>query len=167
MADMERNLPVIRLENLTDDQRCVLLNAVEESDLFNVLMECATGRDWDELFPHLPSVAQIVEDFLHKGFVSLYTYSDDIDHTIIDIPDDEARTILADPANWKPGSVRLISLAPTDKGLALYRGEEVSPDRPVPERGRRGADRGVLDAVEEEKHWRHDGAAVLDSGHPE
>lgn len=123
---------MIRLENLTDGQRCVLLNAVEESDLFNVLMECAPGRDWEELSPHLPSVAQIVEDFLHEGFVSLYTNADDIDHTIIDIPDDEARTILADPANWKPGNERLISLAPTDKGLALYRGEEVSTDKLVP-----------------------------------
>lgn len=111
-----------RLDDLTDDQRCVLLNAVEESDLYNVLMECAPGRDWAELSPHLPSVARIVENFVQEGFVSLYTYADDADAAIIEIPNDEAPAIIADSANWAPGRERLICLAPTDKGLALYRG---------------------------------------------
>lgn len=117
-----------RLENLTDDQRCVLLNAVEESDLYNTLMECAPGRDWAELSPHLPSVAQIVEDFVQGGIVSLYTYSGDAGDTIVDIPDDDAPAIVADSANWAPGREPLICLSPTDKGLALYRGEGVSTD---------------------------------------
>jgi hypothetical protein len=111
---------VARLEDLTDAQRCVLLNAVEESDLYNVLMECAPGRDWAELSPHLPGVARIVENFVQQGIVSLYTY--DADAAIIDIPNDQAPAIIADAANWAPGSNPLICLSPTDKGLALYRG---------------------------------------------
>jgi hypothetical protein len=91
-------------------------------------MECAPGRDWAELSPHVPSVAQIVGDFLDKGLVSLYTYSGDAGNTIIDVPGDEARAIVADPANWSPDNTRPVSLAPTDKGLALYRGEEVGGD---------------------------------------
>jgi len=117
---------VTRLEDLTDAQRCVLLNAVEETDLYNVLMECAPGRDWVELSPHLPGVARIVEDFVQEGIVSLYTY--DADGAIVDIPGDEAPAIIADSANWAPGREPLISLSPTDKGLALYRGEAVSTD---------------------------------------
>jgi len=117
---------VTRLEDLSDGQRCVLLNAVEESDLYSVLMECAPGRDWEELSPHLPDVARIVEDFLSQGLVSLYTYSGDDGSTITDIPAGEAQAIIAAPSSWAPGREPLISLAPTDKGLALYRGEEVS-----------------------------------------
>jgi len=80
--------------------------------------------------PHLPSVAEIVEDFLHEGFVRpVYQTRTTSTTRSLTFPDDEARTILADPANWKPGNERLISLAPTDKGLALYRGEEVSTDK--------------------------------------
>ena len=121
-ADRKGTSLVTRLEDLTDAQRCVLLNSVEESDLYNVLMECAPGRVWAELSPHLP----IVEDFVREGIVSLYTY--DADAAIIDIPNDEAPAIIADSANWAPGREPLISLSPTDKGRALYRGEPVSTD---------------------------------------
>jgi hypothetical protein len=129
-ADRKGTSQVTRLEDLTDDQRCVLLNAVEESDLYNVLMECAPGRDWAELSPHLPGVARIVENFVQEGIVSLYTYADGADaaDAIVDIPDDEAPAIIAESANWAPGREPLICLSPTDKGLALYRGEAVSTD---------------------------------------
>lgn len=40
--------------DLTAEQQCVLLNAVEESYLFDVLTECAPGRDWPEKLTWVP-----------------------------------------------------------------------------------------------------------------
>jgi hypothetical protein len=118
---------IVRLKDLTDEQRCVLLNAVEESYLFSTLMECAPGPDWPDRMPRVPHLAQIVQDFIDQGLVTLYRDADEVGQPPIDIPADQARAILADPANWwSPDGVRPIALAPTDDGLAVYRGVPVS-----------------------------------------
>jgi hypothetical protein len=114
---------IVRPENLTDEQRCVLLNAVEESYLSSTLMECAPGADWPDLMPWVPHVAQIIEDFIDKGLVILTRDADENGQRPIDIPADQAHAILADPANWwSSEGVRPIALAPTDDGLAVYTG---------------------------------------------
>lgn len=120
----------VRLEDLTGDQRCVLLNAVEETFLFSVLMECAPGADWPDLMPHVPYVRQIVEDFINKGLVTLYRNTYEPGHPPVDIPNDQAHAVLADLANWWTSEgVRPISLAATDQGLAVYTGHSVAvPD---------------------------------------
>jgi hypothetical protein len=118
---------IVRLTDLTDEQRCVLLNAVEESYLFSTLMECAPGPDWPDRMPRVPHLAQIVQDFIDQGLVTLYRDADEVGQPPVDIPADQARAILADPANWwSPDGVRPIALAPTDDGLAVYRGVPVS-----------------------------------------
>jgi hypothetical protein len=118
---------IVRLKDLTDEQRCVLLNAVEESYLFSTLMECAPGPDWPDRMPRVPHLAQIVQDFIDQGLVTLYRDADEVGQPPVDIPADQARAILADPANWwSPDGVRPIALAPTDDGLAVYRGVPVS-----------------------------------------
>lgn len=125
----------MRLTDLTDEQRLLLLNVIEESYLFEVLNECAPGEDWPDRVPYIPHLAQIVEDFLDKGLLTLYRHSDEPGHPPIGIPDDQARAILADPDNWwSPNGTRPIALAPTDKGLALYRGTDVNaePNRSKP-----------------------------------
>ena len=118
---------IVRLEDLTDEQRCVLLNAVEEAYLFAMLIECAPGADWPELMPHIPHLAGIVQDFIDKGLVTLYRDADEVGQPPIDIPNDQAPAILADPANWwTTEGVSPISLAPTDEGLAVYTGHPVT-----------------------------------------
>jgi hypothetical protein len=118
---------IVRMEDLTDEQRCVLLNAVEEAYLFAMLTECAPGADWPDLMPHIPHLAGIVEDFIDKGLVTLYKSADEQGQPPIDIPADQAHAVLADPVNWWTSEgVRPISLAPTDDGLAVYRGVPVS-----------------------------------------
>jgi hypothetical protein len=117
----------MRFADLTDEQRCVLLNAVEESYLFSTLMECAPGPDWPDRMPRVPHLAQIVQDFIDQGLVTLYRDADEVGQPPVDIPADQAHAILADPANWwSPDGVRPISLAPTDDGLAVYRGAPVT-----------------------------------------
>lgn len=119
----------MRWTDLTEEQRCVLLNAVEETYLFSVLSECAPGEDWPDRVPHIPRLAQIVQDFLDQGLVSLTRDSDEIGHPPIDIPEDQAHAIVRDPDNWwssEGGSP--IALAPTDRGLAVYHGAEVDID---------------------------------------
>jgi hypothetical protein len=120
----------VRYADLTKEQRVVLLNVVEQSFLWEVMNECATGADWPDRAPYIPHLTQVVLDFFDKGLASLYTYSDDPDNTIIYIPDDEARIILANPDNWwSPGNFPSIALMPTDKGLALHQGDDVAIDR--------------------------------------
>jgi hypothetical protein len=115
------------LEDLTDEQRCVLLNAVEEAYLFDLLNECAPGLDWPDRMPWVPQLAEIVGDFIDKGLVTLYRDADEVGQPPVDIPVDQAPEILADPANWwSPDGVRPIALAPTDDGLAVYRGRAVT-----------------------------------------
>ena len=107
----------------------MLLNVIEESYLWEVLNECAPGEDWPDRAPYIPHLIGIVEDFLNMGLISLYRHSDEPGYPIIDIPDTEARTIIADPDNWwSPGDFRPIALAPTDKGKALYEGQEIDID---------------------------------------
>jgi hypothetical protein len=116
----------LRLTDLTDDQRCVLLNAVEETYLFGILNECAPGQDWSDRLPHIPHLAEIVEDFMDKGLVSLTRDAEENGQPPVDIAEDEARAIIADPDNWwSAEGGRPISLVVTDKGLAVYHGEEV------------------------------------------
>ena len=118
---------IVRLEDLTEEQRCVLLNAVEESYLFSVLMECAPGQDWPDRMPRIPYLARIVEDFMDKGLVTLTKDADEAGQPPIDIPLDQARVIVADPANWwSSEGGRPIALAPTDDGLAVYTGHPVT-----------------------------------------
>jgi hypothetical protein len=123
MESIEGRPVTVRWEDLTAEQRCVLLNAVEESYLFSVLMECAPGPDWPDRMPRVPHLAQIVQDFIDQGLVALYRDADEVGQPPVDIPADQARAILADPANWwSPDGVRPIALAPTDEGLAVYTG---------------------------------------------
>jgi hypothetical protein len=117
----------VRWTDLTAEQRCVLLNAVEEAYLFEVLNECAPGPDWPDRLPSVPHLAQIVQDFIDQGLVTLYRNSDQVGQPPVDIPVDQAPEILADPANWwSPDAVRPIALAPTDEGLAVYTGGPVT-----------------------------------------
>lgn len=119
----------MRWTDLTEDQRCVLMNAVEETYLFSVLTECAPGADWPDRVPHIPRLAKIVEDFLDKGLLSLTKDSGETGQPPIDIPDDQAHAIVADPDNWwSSEGGRPIALAPTDKGLAVYHGKDIDVD---------------------------------------
>jgi hypothetical protein len=132
MGGVHREKVAMRLEDLTDEQRCVLLNAVEESYLFEVLNECSCSRgtDWPDRMPGVPRLARIVQDFIDKGLVTLYRDADEVGQPPVDIPNDQAPAILADSANWwSPDGVRTIALAPTDDGLAVYTGHPVTiPD---------------------------------------
>ena len=114
---------IVRWTDLTDEQRCVLLNAVEESYLFAVLTECAPGRDWPDRLPQVPRLAKIVEDFIDKGLVTLTWDADEDSQPPVGIPHDQALAIIADPDNWwSSEGGRPIALAPTDTGLAVYHG---------------------------------------------
>jgi hypothetical protein len=116
-----------RWDDLTAEQRCVLLNAVEEAYLFAMLTECAPGPDWSDRMPRVPHLAEIVGDFIDQGLVTLTRDADESGQPPIDIPTDQAHKILTDPANWwSPDGVRPIALAPTDEGLALYTGVPVT-----------------------------------------
>lgn len=120
----------MRITDLTEEQRLVLLNAVEESALFSLLDEYAPGTDLQLKLPYVPQLSQLVLDFMNKGLVSLYKNSDEPGYPVIDIPDDEARAIIANPDSWWSAEGGLpVSLAPTEKGRALYQGEEVDGDR--------------------------------------
>ena len=113
----------MRFADLTHEQRCVLLNAVEESYLFSVLMECAPGQDWPDRMLRIPHLARIVEDFIDHGLVILTKDADEAGQPPIEIPADQARAIVADSANWwSSEGGRPIALAPTDEGLAVYTG---------------------------------------------
>lgn len=117
----------VRMADLTADQRCVLLNAVEEAYLSDVLNECAPGLDWPDRLPSVPHLAEVVQDFIDKGLVTLYRDAEEVGQPPIDIPVDQAPAILGDPANWwSPDGVRPIALAPTDEGLAVYTGGSVA-----------------------------------------
>lgn len=109
--------------DLTSEQQCVLLNAVEEAYLFDVLNECAPGLDWPDRLPHVPRLAAIVDDFIERGLVVLDRDSDEPGaEAPVDIPADQAHAVLADPANWwSPDGVRPIALAATDAGRKVYR----------------------------------------------
>jgi hypothetical protein len=117
----------MRYKDMTAEQRCILLNAVEESYLFSVLNECAPGPDWPDRLPRVPQLAKIVQDFIDQGLVTLYRDADEIGQPPIDIPADQARAILSDSANWwSSEGGRPIALAPTEKGRAVYRGHAVT-----------------------------------------
>jgi hypothetical protein len=114
-------------KDLTPDQQCVLMNAVEESYLFEVLNECGRGKDWPDRLPHVPRLAKIVQDFVDQGLVVL-----DRDAGVglapIDIPNDQVPAILGEPDNWwSPDGTRPIALAPTEAGLAVYRSTPSTP----------------------------------------
>lgn len=112
----------MRFTDLTAQQQCVLLNAVEEAYLFSVLNDCVPGEDWPERLPQVSQLAQIVEELIGQGLIELTKDSDQEDEPPVDIPADQVHTVLADPANWwSPDGVRPFSLAPTDAGLAVYR----------------------------------------------
>jgi hypothetical protein len=116
----------MQMTDLTEKQRLVLVNTVEESTLFSLLDEYAPGEALDEKLPYVAELSPIVLDFLDKGLISLYRNSDEPSQPFIDIPDNEAHTLLTDPRNWwTPDDTHPISLAPTDKGLALYQGQEI------------------------------------------
>lgn len=119
----------MRITDLTKDQRCVLLNAVENSYLFDVLGECAIGADWPDRLPRVPELAKIVQDFIDQGLVTLNRDSGEDGVPPIDIPNEEAAAILGDQDNWwSPDGTRPIAVAPTDKGLELYEGQDVDVD---------------------------------------
>lgn len=112
-----------RWTDLTEEQRCVLLNAVEESYLFTVLNECAPGADWPDRLPHVPRLAAIVAGFIDEGLIVLTRDAGQAGQRPVDVPADQARSVLADPDSWwSPEGVRPIALAPTETGLAVYRG---------------------------------------------
>jgi hypothetical protein len=111
----------VRWTDLTAEQQCVLLNAVERTYLFDVLNECARGQDWPDRLPQVPRLAQILEDLIDRGYVLLTKDSDEDGQPPIGIPADQVHAVLADPANWwSPDVVRPFALAPTDDGLAVY-----------------------------------------------
>lgn len=113
----------MRWSELEPEQRCVLLNAVEESYLFEVLNECARGRDWPDRLPQVPHLAAIVQDFVDRGLVELTRDAKEVGRPPIDIPANQVRAVLADPENWwSPDGVRPIALAATDAGRDVYRG---------------------------------------------
>jgi len=117
----------VRWRDLTSDQQCVLLNAVEDTYLFAVLTECAQGADWPDLMPQVPHLARIVEDMAERGWVVLTRDSEEEGELPIDIPADQVHEILSDPANWwSPDGVRPIAVAATEKGLAVYRSTSFS-----------------------------------------
>ena len=108
--------------DLTPDQQCVLLNAVEEDYLFGMLQECGGGWDWPERLTHVPRLTAIVEDLIDQGLIELTKDPDEEGVPPVSVPADQVHAILADPDNWwSPDGVRPFSLAPTDAGLAVYR----------------------------------------------
>jgi hypothetical protein len=113
----------VQWTDLTKEQQCVLLNAVEESFLFEVLTECAPGPDWPEdRLPRIPHIAEIVEDFISRGLVILTRSAPETNQPPVDIPSDRAHDVLADPANWwTPDGTRPFALAATDEGRAIFR----------------------------------------------
>jgi hypothetical protein len=118
----------VRYADLTEEQRCILLNAVEESYLFEVLNECAPGDDWPDRIPHIPHLAKVLESFLDNGLISL-TKDAGPGERPVDVPDKDARDIVADAENWwSEDGGRPISVVATDKGLAVYQGGDVAID---------------------------------------
>lgn len=112
----------MQFTDLTSQQQCVLLNAVEEAYLFSVLNDCVPGQDWADRLPHVPRMAQIVEEMIDQGLIELTKDSDEEGEPPVDIPADQVHAVLSDPDNWwSPDGVRPFSLAPTDAGLAVYR----------------------------------------------
>jgi hypothetical protein len=116
----------VRYADLTKDQQRVLLDAVEHTYLSGVLVEYSTGAEWPDRLPDVPKLAKIVQDFIDQGLVTLDKDSGERGRGPIDIPNEEAPAILGDPDNWwSPAGTRPIALAPTDKGLDLFQGEDV------------------------------------------
>jgi hypothetical protein len=110
-------------DQLTPDQQCVLLHAVEGDYLSGVLVGCTNEPDWPQRVTHVPRMAKIIEDLVDQGLVELAWDADEPGAPSIDVPADEVHEVLHDAANWwssegirKPWT----SLAPTDAGLAVY-----------------------------------------------
>lgn len=118
--------------DLTPDQQCVLLNAVEESYLFGMLQECGGGWDWQERLTHVPRLTRIVEELIDQGLVELTKDPEEEGVPPVSVPGEQVHAILADPGNWwSADGVRPFSLAPTDAGLAVY---ESTPARDAEKR---------------------------------
>ena len=117
----------MRFSELPPDERCVLLNAVEEAYLFSVLSECVPGQDYPEKLRRVSRLAQIVEDLINRGLIELTRDADEDGELPVDIPADQVHAVLSDPDNWwSPDGVQPFSLAPTDAGLAVYRAAPTS-----------------------------------------
>jgi hypothetical protein len=118
----------VRFTDLTSDQQCVLLNAVEEAYLFSVLNDCVPGQNWPERVRGAPRLAQIVEDLIDQGLVELTKDSDEEGQLPVDIPAEQVHAVLSDPANWwSPEGTRPFALAPTKAGLAVYTATSSTP----------------------------------------
>lgn len=109
--------------DLTKEQQCVLLNAVEESYLPDVLTECAPGPNWpDDRLPQIPRLARIVEDLIGQGLVAMTKDAPQAGQAPIDIPPGQVHDVLADPGNWwPPDGGRPFALTATAEGRAIFR----------------------------------------------
>lgn len=108
--------------DLSPDQQCVLLNAVEESYLFGVLIECGSAPDWPERLKHVPRLAGIVEQMVEQDLIEVTVDSEQQGQPADSVPADQVHAIVSDPANWwSPEGTKPFGLAPTDAGLAVYR----------------------------------------------
>jgi hypothetical protein len=127
MIPSEGGPVTMRKADLTEEQRRVLLNVVENSYLFDVLAENSAGADWPARLLDVPRLAGVVQDFISQGLATLYRDSGQQGVPPAEIPDEEAPAILGDQDNWwSLEGTRPITVAPTDKGLALYQGKDVA-----------------------------------------
>lgn len=108
--------------DLNPDQQCVLLNAVEESYLFGVLIECGSAPDWAERLKHVPRLAGIVEQMVEQGLIEVTVDSDKQGQSASSVPADQIYEVISNPDSWwTPEGTKPYGLAPTDDGLAVYR----------------------------------------------
>ena len=118
-------------DDLTSDQQCVLLHAVEQDYLSGVLVGCTNEPDWPQRVAHVPRMAGIIEGLMDRGLVELTRDAEEEGAPPVDVPAHEAHEVLHDPANWwSPEGIRqpMTALAPTDAGLAVYAPPPDTPD---------------------------------------
>lgn len=118
--------------DLTEEQQCVLFNAIEDSYLGDVLAECTSGPNWpDDRFGQLPHLVEVIEDLMDQGLVAMNRDAParteaELDQPPVDVPADQVHEVLADRSNWwNPDSSLVYALTATDKGRAVYRGQTV------------------------------------------
>ena len=122
---------MIDWDDLTADQRCVLLHAVEEDYLSAVLVGCTSEPDWPARVAHVPRVAEIIEDLVNRGLVEVTRDAEEEGAPPVDVRAEDVHKVLHDAANWwSPEGIRqpMTALAPTEAGLAIY---APSPDTPA------------------------------------